>query len=331
MSQPPDFRLWGSAALFAGALLIAVLRLPGDETATPAAPRAPRVSPLTPAVAAMVLPTAAPLAGPASLAVLADGRLAAAWLAAPADDEAGGAIWFSVFTAGRWRAPQRAVSRESTAAGTFARLERLGRPQLYAEGSWLHLWYESLPLGGWAGAAIVHSLSTDGGRSWSKAERLSVSPLAALGNRLLGPPEALTDGGLRLPVATRFTDSTTDWLRFSATGRIVGKTRQVRQAAEEPCRADRTSARLRLASGRWLLAGHSPVGGHGLHFWLSADDGRTWSTPRSIEPDTADTAGFSDPQLAQTSDGHIHLVFTAGNRTIRHLLFSEAWLEGGTP
>lgn len=296
----------------------------------PVAPLPPRIGTLAPEMSAQSLPTAAPLAGPASLAVLADGRLAAAWLASPEEDAANGAIWFSVLTRGVWQPPHRAATRESTAAGTFARLERLGRPQLYVEGSWLHLWYESLPLGEWAGGAIVHSLSTDGGKTWSKPERLGLSPLAALGNRLDGPPEALTDGGLRLPVTTGWTRTRSD-LRLSATGRIVEKTRLARPPGDEPCHAELPDARLRLASGRWLLAGNPPSGSQNLQLWLSNDDGRSWVPRRTVESAADAAAEFSSPQLAQTRDGRIHLLYTARRQAIRHLQFSEAWLDGGAP
>uniref|UniRef100_Q47IL7 Glycosyl hydrolase, BNR repeat n=1 Tax=Dechloromonas aromatica (strain RCB) TaxID=159087 RepID=Q47IL7_DECAR len=214
----------GSAGLFLAALAAAFLRLPATEA--PAFVPPPVVaSPLPADMTRSNLPSAGATAGPASLTLLADGKVAAAWLAGPGNDNSAATIWLSILGRSGWSQPLPAATRESTAAGTFAHMSSLGRPLLLAEGSWLHLWYESLPLGSGAGAAIVHSLSTDGGKTWSKAERLQTSPLGTLGNGLGGPPLMLADGGLGLPLDQRFPKQGSEWLRLSATGRIVDKRR----------------------------------------------------------------------------------------------------------
>lgn len=358
-----------SAALFAAGLTAAFLHLPlaGDPAFAPAPLAGQAGLPTESAIA--TLPVAAPQAGPASLALLADGRVAAAWLAGPDDDASAAAIWFATLGREGWSTPHLAAKRESTAAGTFAHMNKLGRPVLWAEGGWLHLWYESLTLGNWAGAAIVHSVSTDGGQTWSKAERLSSSPLGPLASGLGGPPLMLADGGIALPIDHRLFGRGSDLLRLSATGRVIAKTRldhplgggQPAIVALDEQRAlaissgngttrsalrsadggrhwaaednidlpgpDTALAVLRLASGKLLLAGNPSGGKSTLQLWLSVDDGRTWSAGRLIETAADGAAEFTDPALLLARDGRIHLAYTWRQQRIKHLVFSEAWLE----
>lgn len=218
---------WGSLGLFGIALLAATLRQPDILPTTFAPPPLPKVAVSSAEMHAELLPRAVAQAGPSSLTTLPDGRIALVWQAIPDVDSSESAIWLSILDRnGAWQAPQKAATRENTAAGTFARLNRLGRPVLWAEGSWLHLWYEALPLGESTGATIAQSVSTDGGQSWRKAERLPTNALGMLGAGLSGPPVPLADGGIGLPLERRFAGvNGTDWLRLSATGRILEKTR----------------------------------------------------------------------------------------------------------
>lgn len=362
-----------SGGLFAAGLVAAFLRLPlaGDPAFDPAIVASQSG---LPAESVMLgLPLAAPQAGPASLALLADGRVAAAWLAGPDDDASAAAIWFATLGRDGWSTPQLAAKRESTAAGTLSHMNKLGRPVLLAEGGWLHLWYESLTLGNWAGAAIAHSLSTDGGQTWSKAERLPTSAFGTLGSGLGGAPLMLADGGIALPLDRRLLGRGGELLRLSATGRVIDKTRldhppgggRPAIVALDGQRAlaltsgdgekraalgstdggrhwsalegfdlpgpDTPLAVLRLASGRLLLAGN-PTGGKGsLQLWLSADDGHSWRAGPTIETAADGAAEFTDPALLQARDGRIHLAYTWRRQRIKHLVFSEAWLEAKAP
>ncbi len=161
---PANALRWGSLGLFGIALLAAALQLVTVPPTTFAPPPLPVVAASSAAMRAELLPRTAAQAGPSSLTTLPDGRIALAWLASPDEDASESAVWLSIQDRnGEWQPPQKAATRENTAAGTFARLNRIGRPVLWAEGSWLHLWYDALPLGDRAGGTIAHSISTDGG------------------------------------------------------------------------------------------------------------------------------------------------------------------------
>lgn len=269
-SLPPFLLRWGCAGLFATALAAAFWQMPAAEAPAFALPATASERALPAEMSLAALPIAAEMAGPASLALLPDGRLAAAWLAGPNDDESAAAIWLVTLGRNGWSTPQRAASRESTAAGTFAHLNKLGRPVLFSEGGWLHLWFEGLPLGDWAGALIAHSVSTDGGKSWSKAERLSTSPLVAMGSGLGGPPLALADGGLGLPIDQHFLGQSGEWLRLSATGRVLGKQRM---AHEQPA-LQLSVAAIDQQQALAVLRGNALPGG--LTTMKTEDGSRSW-------------------------------------------------------
>jgi len=203
---------------FAGALAAALWRAPAPIATEFSPPPAATPSNLPAQFSSELLPQPTGSASRPTLAELPDGRIAAAWQAA-SDDEPN--IRFSVLDREGWRPPLLIASRESTAGGTFAYVSHIGRPVLYAEGSWLHLWYVSRTLG----SSINHSVSTDGGKSWVKPSRLQTSPLANFGGELGAPPVPLADGGLGLPISHTFMGQHGEWLRLAPTGRILAKVR----------------------------------------------------------------------------------------------------------
>lgn len=150
-----------------------------------------------------------------------DGRQALAWIAASRDAVDEPAVWLSVQDRqGRWATPLEIASRATTAGGSFAFVKRIGSPVLYAEGSWLHLWYIGHALGNWGAAALYHSASTDGGKTWTLVRRLPFAAGGNLGRYTLRPPLPLADGGLALPLADG-EGRPLRWLRFDATGRLI--------------------------------------------------------------------------------------------------------------
>lgn len=211
--------------LFAGALGAAFWRAPSPSAPAFEKPATAAPSSLPAQFTAERLPDAGESAHAATLAQLPDGRLAAAWFAGSREGAEDVAVWFSVQGRDGWSRPRPIASRETTAGGTFAYLRKVGNPVLYAEGSWLHLWYVSVAVGGWAGSSINHSVSTDGGTTWSKPTKLQTSPFANISTLVRTPPVPLADGGLGLPVYHEFIAKHGEWLRLAPTGQIVDKVR----------------------------------------------------------------------------------------------------------
>jgi hypothetical protein len=89
-----------------------------------------------------------------------------------------------------------------------------------------------------------------------------------------------------------------------------------------------------LRDGRWLMVLNDTESGRArLSAWLSADEGRTWTSRRAIE----DTPGgsYSYPSVIQTADGLVHVSYShvepapaEGKRleAIKHLVFDAAWV-----
>ncbi|UCV18467.1 exo-alpha-sialidase [Ferribacterium limneticum] len=356
--------------LFTAALAGAFWRAPTPGAAAFAPPPAAAASTL-PAlfVNEMLWRDAGLTAAAPNLTELPDGRIAAAWLAGPEDAMT---VHFSVRDRGGWRSPVQVATPESTAGGTFAQIGRLGNPVLHAEGSWLHLWYASSTLG----SSINHSVSTDGGKSWTKPARLQTSPFANFGGAVRCAPVPLADGGLGLAISHDFIGQHGEWLRLSATGQILDKARlpaitatlQPAAAALDDQRAmavlrdagpapgsvrvattdnggqrwqageaiavpnpNASVALLRLKSGRLLLAGNPASGRQALLLLLSADQGKTWQEVRTVETAPDGGADYGNPSLQLGRDGRIHLAYDWRRQGIKHVVFSEAWLDGGQP
>lgn len=169
----------------------------------------------------------------------ADGRRLLAWVGPGIQQSDEAAIWLSVQDRqGEWSRPLEVASRQSTAGGSFAFVKHIGSPALHAEGSWLHLWYIGHALGDRGIATLYHSVSTDGGKTWTLARRQPLSAGPNVGRFTLQTPIPLADGGVALPLAEDGTRPSR-WLRFSATGRLIDQTPV---AADDPLFAG-TSAR----------------------------------------------------------------------------------------
>lgn len=356
-------------AFFVGALAAAFWRAPTSAASGFSLPPATQTAPLAAQFVSEMLPQAGTSADHPTLTELADGRVAAAWQAGNDDEHT---IHFSVLDRDGWRQAVPIASRASTAGGAFAYVGSIGQPVLHAEGSWLHLWYVSRALG----SSINHSVSTDGGKHWTKPNRLQTSPFANMGGEVGAAPVPLADGGLGLPIGHSFPGRHGEWLRLAPTGVIVGKLRlpgsaggqspavaaleplsalavwgdaasvsgmwrqattsdggQHWQADDIPAGAVPASAvaLLRLKSGRLLLAGNPAGSQPGLQLWLSADQGKHWQPGRMVESAPDGGARFANPALLLGRDGRIHLAYAWRQQGIKHVVFSEAWVDGGQP
>ena len=60
-----------------------------------------------------------------------------------------------------------------------------------------------------------------------------------------------------------------------------------------------------------------------LSIRLSADEGFTWSAPRVL---ATGEGAYAYPTAVQTSDGHIHVVYSHDRQWIQHIELNEAWI-----
>lgn len=262
---------WFPPAFFVLALAAALWRAPQPAAPAFAVP-APAAAPaLAVEFAAEALPIAGASAHAATLAELPDGRLAAAWFAGSREGAADVAIWFSVREADGWSPPRAIATRTGTAADTLSHVRKLGNPVLFRQGNRLHLWYVSAALGGWAGSSINHTVSDDGGQTWSPATRLVTSPFLNISTLVRTPPLPLADGGLGLPSYHEFIGKHGEWLRLGPDGRILGKVRFAQDRAALQPAAAVAGPREALA----LLRDAGPGDGHVLAA-ATTDGGASW-------------------------------------------------------
>lgn len=361
---------WLAPGLFLAALAAATVQAPRDAASSFVVPAAHDTPPAPPLHQARMLPGTGSAAASPSLAQLADGTLAVAWVGSAGGKYAQDAIWFSRLVDDQWQEPLPLTTREDTAGAVFAHVDRLAQPVLGADGERLQLWYSASGSGGFGGL-LLYSQSDDGGRHWRRPALRSATPFAA-GAPLPGAPLPLADGGFGLPLSLSGLNRHGAWLRVDRAGRIIDQRRlpvgnaypaiaatdaasatAVLTASPEPELATARStdggkswqaapppaianpgtplALLRLASGRLLLAGNEGSGRGRLTLWLGDAAGKAWHLARRVEDAADATADFSEPALLQAADGRIHLVYAWRRQGIRHLAFNEAWLAGGQP
>lgn len=309
----PSLRIVASTA-FVLALAAAFARAPAPAAPAFVPPPAARDSALPAAFRAEMLPVAAESAHAASLARLPDGRLATAWFAGSREGAGDVAVWFSTLERNGWSEARIIANRETTAAAALAHVRKLGNPVLFTEGERLHLWYVGVAFGGWAGSAIHHSISVDGGKTWSPARKLRTSPFANVSTLVRTPPLPLADGGLGLPVYHEFLAKHGEWLRLGADGRVLDKVRMpAEQALLQPAAVALDEQRA-IAALR--DAGPSP---RQTRLQLTANGGLAWSAG----PETKLPNPNASVALLRLASGRLLL---AGNtETGRNVL--QLWLS----
>lgn len=262
---------WLAPLLFLAALAAAFWRAPQPAAPAFVPPPAASASSLPAEFRAGLLPAAGPSAHAASLAELPDGRIAAAWFAGSREGAADVAVWFSTLENGAWSLPRAIARRERTAQATLVHIRKLGNPVLHAQGNLLHLWYVSASIGGWAGSSINHSVSDDGGSSWSAPAKLVTAPFFNISTLVRAAPLPLADGGLGLPAYHEFIGKHGEWLRLAADGRILDK---VRLPQDRPTLQPAAVALDRQRGLAWLRdAGPGPGQ---VRVAVTGDGGQTW-------------------------------------------------------
>ena len=173
-----------------------------------------------------LLPKAGSSAHAVTLAQTGAGKLIAVWYSGSREGGKDVAIYCASYDQGVWSDPQVIIDRAGVERGTQRLIRKLGNPLLWrAPDNTLHLWFVSVSNGGWAGSAINHMESIDGGMRWSRIDRIITSPFWNLSTLVRNPPLALADGGIALPVYHEFLYKRPEWLRFDKNLMLIDKSR----------------------------------------------------------------------------------------------------------
>lgn len=206
------------------------------------------------------LPVTTPSVHAVSLAPMTSGRLLAAWFGGTREGARDVSIYLSRFDGRQWSPAETIATpaRMSAATGHYTR--KLGNPVLHVDArGLLHLFVVSVAIGGWSTSYIEHAVSSDGGRSFSEAERLRLSPFLNLSHLVRTPALNLEDGGFLLPVYFELGRKYPVAVCFDAGGRVVSRQRlpgpaHLLQPAVSVHGTDRAEAFMRDARKRRVHA-----------------------------------------------------------------------------
>ena len=218
----------------------------------------------------------------ASVCELSDGRLVAVWYSGSQEGSSDVALLLAVKPADKdasWRNPCAVVTPEDVARELCRPVAKVGNAVVFTgAGDRLFLLFASLPFGGWALSSLNAKVSSDGGASWSPAQRLTSSPLFNLGTLVKNKPLPLTRGGLLLPVSHEFIGRFPELLLLGTrdeTVEIVGMRRL--------CGGRRflQPAFVAFDTGTALALLRSARAGETIGLSCSKDGGASWSEPKS--------------------------------------------------
>jgi predicted neuraminidase len=266
-----------------------------------------------------------PMSHVASLCELPDGRLAAVWYSGSKEGAPDVAILLSTRAPGEsvWSKPRAIVTRESTARDLNRDIKKIGNAVIFEDSTGvIELLYASVTVGGWSGCSLNLTTSADGGLTWTRSRRLTLSPLFNFSELVKDGPVALTDGGWAVPIYNEFVGEFPEllWLRTTA--------------------GDFRATKSRIAGGRWVLQpalvalssnsalvvlrDFSPQ--KKIAVARTADAGRTWTAPTALDLPNAN----SGLDAIRLTDGRLLLAFNDSAISRENLRLAVSVDEGRT-
>lgn len=229
-----------------------------------------------------------------SICQLPDGRFATVWYAGSREGAKDVGIWMSRsptqnpdgMSDADWEKPRLIVDRQSSTAELTRYVKKVGNSVIFADAqkrTWLV--YVSIAVGGWSGSSLNVKCSLDDGETWSKSERLFLSPLANLSELVRSAPVLMESGRIGIPIyhesVVKFSELL--WLDWKQNRVVWGKTRM----------AGGTSLlqpSIVPLSERHALAYHRDYERRGTPWQETLDAGQTWTTPASTGLPNSDSS-----------------------------------------
>ncbi len=134
-----------------------------------------------------------------SICEMPEGDMAAVWYGGTREGARDVAIFFSKMKSGQnssWSAPRIIVDRKSASAELRRYIGKVGNSILWSgpDGK-LWLVYVTISIGGWSGSSLNVKTSLDGGRTWSRSRRFTLSPFFNISELVKARPVAIKAGG----------------------------------------------------------------------------------------------------------------------------------------
>jgi predicted neuraminidase len=315
------------------------------------------------------IPEDTPQVHSSTLTELPNGDILAAWYGGTREHGPDVGLYAATLdhATGRW-GPWRLITERHQSQKEIGRyVKTVGNPVLFTDPhgtTWL--FYATVSVGGWSGAAINFKTSTDGGRSWTEARRLVLSPLLNMVTMIRTPPLLYDDGTIALPAYHQGISKFPELVHLSASGEVLDKQRMDQARASLQPSIVATSPTDAIALLRNMAGGIKEL--------TSSTAGETWSESARVDlpspnsslmaarlPDgrlllafnnsdhrtklslaASDDDGrhwkvvyefpeeegfFSYPALLATPGGTVHVTYTWNRVQIKHVMFNLAWLR----
>lgn len=244
-----------------------------------------------------------PMVHVASLAQMPEGVRAVVWYGGNAECQPDVKIYFSKQEpSAAWKAPRVIMTRERAERDLRRPVKALGNALLLAntDGS-LRLLFVTIAMGKWSGSQLNSSLSNDGGLTWSRAERLTLSPFFNFSELVRNRAIAQQGSGWCVPIYQEFLGKFPELLWL---GERNGRLTYLKTRIAGGCSTFQPS--LIPVSEEYaevLLRDYTSA--RKIHFSSSYDGGRDWPFVTATELPNPD-AGISGLQL---SDGRLLVAF----------------------
>lgn len=147
-----------------------------------------------------------PMVHVASLARMPDGITAVVWYGGTAECHPDVKIYFSQQEGGvSWTSPRVIMTREQAESDLRRPVKALGNALLLAgaDGS-LQMLFVTIAIGKWSGSQLNSCVSKDGGLTWSRAERLTLSPFFNFSELVRNRAIPWREGGWCVPIYQEF-------------------------------------------------------------------------------------------------------------------------------
>lgn len=263
-----------------------------------------------------------PMVHVAALAETPDGITSALWYGGTAECHPDVKIYFSQREpGGAWTAPRVIMTREEAERDLARPVKSIGNALLLAnaDGS-LRLLFVTIAMGKWSGSQLNSCLSKDGGLTWSRVERLTLSPFFNFSELVRNRAIPQTGGGWCIPIYQEF----------------LGKFPELLWLVE--CHGMLTYQKTRIAGGcSTFQPSLMPFGeecaevltrdytsAKKIHFSSSNDGGMGWSPMTATELPNPD-AGISGLRL---SDGRLLIAFNDSAKDRSNLTLAIAAKNG---
>lgn len=252
-----------------------------------------------------------------SICQMSDGRLAAVWYGGTREGAMDTAIYYATSVPENsmtWCEPRVIVDRKIASRELRRFVKKVGNPVLFTDPDG-NLWliYVSISIGGWSGSSLNIKISYDDGNTWTRSQRLVLSPFLNIGELVRNNPVIMSDHSFMVPIyhecLGKFPEILWVWKGEKTRRVCFKKTRMSGGRSYIQPSVVGYDSRLASAFYRNLSCDRS------VGMAVSSDVGVTWSEPQALELPNPD----SGLNAISFSGGRILLAFNDSNSNRENL------------